>query len=155
MGEISAKVKNYDKRIREQNKRKLILQKKRENGNYASVHRSSTQSVRVLRATPVTPNNEIHPRKTKRTRSVAKSRDKIMQSKENYNHLNHRQNKKYEYGNPSVLAWMQKQKRQRLEKQKSIEQKKKDQIEKRKAYIANLNHMQKQRAKKIIKKKKM
>jgi len=74
----------------------------------------------------------------------------VTNSKENYNTLN--TPKKYEYGNPSVLAWMKKQKRKRAEKQKQIETKKAQQIQKRKDYILELNKKQKERAQ-IIKKK--
>merc|ERR1712204_146642 len=122
----------------------------------SNANRSSAHSKSVIvckRATPITPTNEIRRPHGKRRQSMAKRQKE--QSKENCNDLNTRPNKKYEYGNASVLAWMQKQKRKRLEQQKCIQQEKKLKIQKRKAYISNLNNKQKQRAQKVINKKKL
>jgi len=56
--EISLKVKDYDKKIRERNKKKLLLRKKNENESFGSSKRSK-KSLKVIRATPVTPKNQM------------------------------------------------------------------------------------------------
>merc|ERR1712228_125059 len=119
--EISIKVRNYDRRIRQQNKKKLLCRKKKENSNHESANRSN-KSLRVIRATPITPNQRISRRSNKRLRRSVIGENKIngMESKENVNNMN---SKKYEYGNPAVLAWMQTKKKQRAEKIKLIEKK--------------------------------
>merc|ERR1712228_1149914 len=147
--EISIKVRNYDRKIRQQNKKKLLCRKKKENSNHESANRSN-KSLRVIRATPITPNQRISRRSNKRLRRSVIGENKIngMESKENVNNMN---SKKYEYGNPAVLAWMQTKKKQRAEKIKLIEKKKQSEIQKRKDYISNLNKRQKERAQKVIK----
>merc|ERR1712130_144637 len=136
------------RKIRQQNKKKLLCRKKKENTNYDSANRSN-KSLRVIRATPITPNPPINRQSNKRLR---KSVICDNESKENMNNIN---SKKYEYGNPAVLAWMQKQKKKRAEKVKLNEKRKKSEIQKRKDYISNLNKRQKQRAHKVIKRQKV
>merc|ERR1712228_132600 len=136
--EISIKVRNYDRKIRQQNKKKLLCRKKKENSNHESANRSN-KSLRVIRATPITPNQRIDRRSNKRLRRSVIGKNNI-------------NSKKYEYGNPAVMAWMQTKKKQRAEKIKLIEMKKQSDIQKRKDYISNLNKRQKERAQKVIKK---
>merc|ERR1712228_511551 len=131
-------------------RRNYFAERKKENSNHESANRSN-KSLRVIRATPITPNQRIDRRSNKRLRRSVIGKNKIngMESKENVNNMN---SKKYEYGNPAVLAWMQTKKKQRAEKIKLIEMKKQSDIQKRKDYISNLNKRQKERAQKVIKK---
>ena len=162
MMERNLKIRDYDTRIREQNKRRLM---KRENHEITIGNtKRNLKNMRVLRATPVQqqrarPLRSSKPqRNQKRTKTLENRQSSTKEltdskGKENRNNMNTQ--KKYEYGNPSVLLWMKKQRKLRALKEKEIEQKRKETMQKRKEYVDHLNRKQKERAKKVQNRLKM
>eukprot|EP01083_Nonionella_stella_P313526 1125813_1 len=156
-------IRNYDQQIREQNRKKAMYRKQKEKRNYqtqydANAKKRNPRNVKVIRATPISPNVHHTTRTVPSKRRTHRKLEKHgygSESKEN-NAPMHNINlntKKYEYGNPTVLLWMKKQRKLRAQQHKEGEKKKESQIKKRKDYILNLNKNQRSRARKVMQRK--
>eukprot|EP01084_Bolivina_argentea_P088641 160026_1 len=152
-----AKIRNYDTKIREQNRKKILCRKKAENRNYQiqSAYKRNSRNMKILRAVPIVVKNK--PNK-QNTQQKFKKQNLMKLTKRNLDRLEKENTpinlKKYEYGNEQVLLFMKKQKNYRAKRQKEIQKKRHSEIQRRKNYISSLNKNQRDRAKKISQKKK-